>query len=343
MKVHHTVFKLISFAAIMNCSAYGEDVAPPKGILGIETVEAEGEEFVPAFEVARSVGMQFASVSVAWDEIESAPGQFQSDTLGDAGTFYSSESVPLLVILSPIDTNNLRVPEDLRGKSFASKEMKARFRALLDYAFSRIGSVEVVAFAIGNEVDGYLGGDSAKWKEYESFLKDAVQYVHKKRRKTRAGTIFGFDGLRSARAQKLLAVSDVAMTTYYPLAPDFSVRSLTDVPKDFDAMVAASHGRKLIVTECGYPSSAVNGGSEQLQSDFVAAVLSAWNSHSDRILHLSYFSLTDYPEAFVNELGSYYGIDDKKFLGYLSSLGLRRADGSPKPALERLKKGRSKL
>ena len=86
----------------------------------------------------------------------------------------------------------------------------------------------------------------------------------------------------------------------------------------------------------------MNGGSEQLQSDFVAAILSAWSSHSSQISHLSYFSLTDYSGAFIDELGSYYGPEDKRFLGSLGSLGLRRADGSPKPALKKLKMGRRK-
>ncbi len=342
MRALQTIFKLLAAVSIVACSASGDEVKPSKALLGIEIVEAAGEEFDASYEAARAAGLQFAEVSVAWDEIETAPGQFKPGALADAGAFYSSQEVPLLVILSPIDTNNLRVPEDLRDKSFASSEMKSRFHALIDFALTEIGAVDVVAFAVGNEVDAYLGDNAQRWKDYESFLKDAVTYIQKKRATARVGTIFGFDGLRSQRAQKLLAVSDVAMTTYYPLAADFTVRDLSEVAGDFDAMVAASHGRKLIVTECGYPSSEAVGGSEELQSEFVAAVLSAWKSHANRITHLSYFSLTDYSQTFVDELGTYYGLNDKKFLGYLGSLGLRRADGSPKPALERLRKGLSK-
>lgn len=343
MELFRLILVLGSLSIFLVCSGCGKDSqqaskVSPKGLLGIEIVQATDEEFGPAFEVARSAGLQFAEISVAWDEIEFSPGQFRSGTLGDAGAFYSSQNVPLLVILSPIDTTNLRVPSDLRGKSFASEEMRSRFRALLDFAISELGSVEVVAFAIGNEVDSYLGSDDGQWSDYEVFLKDAIDYIHQKRKDSQVGTIFGFDGIRAARSKNLLAVSDLAMTTYYPLNADFTVRDVSEVKSDFAQMVLAVNGQKLIITECGYPTATVLGSSEQLQSEFISAVFEAWGLYSNQISHLSFFSLTDYSEDYVNELGGYYGLREEKFLSYLGSLGIRRADGSPKPALETLQR-----
>ncbi|MFN8389923.1 MAG: hypothetical protein U0136_06510 [Bdellovibrionota bacterium] len=345
MKLQTALIHLAACAALFGNLACSGDATEDTehdagGSLGVEIVQASGEDFGPAFESARSLGVQFGQVFIPWDDIESSPGTFASETLIDASSFYASQSLPLLLTIAPIDTNNLRVPKDLQEKAFASSEMKDRFHALLDFVFSQIGDVELVAIAIGNEVDGYLGEDTARWSDYESFLRDAVSYIHSKRPHLRVGTVFGFDGLLSARSQRLLAVSDVAMTTYYPLGPDFSVRLLSDVPRDFDAMTAAAGGLKLIVTECGFPSAPVVGSSERLQSDFVSAVLDAWDFHGEQIPHLSYFSLTDYAPAFVSELGGYYGIRDPKFLGYLGSLGLRRSDGTVKPAFQTLRAAR---
>ena len=128
------------------------------------------------------------------------------------------------------------------------------------------------------------------------------------------------------------------MTTYYPLNADFTVRDVSEVKSDFAQMVLAVNGQKLIITECGYPTATVLGSSEQLQSEFISAVFEAWGLYSNQISHLSFFSLTDYSEDYVNELGGYYGLREEKFLSYLGSLGIRRADGSPKPALETLKR-----
>ena len=344
LKFISTISCLSAFVACLGCGKDSNQTInrTQQGIFGIEIVQASNEDFGPTFEVARSAGLQFAEISVPWDDIESSPGQFRSEVLGDAGGFYSSQNVPLLVILSPIDTNNLRVPPDLRGKSFASEEVRSRFHALLDFAMFQIGDVEVVAFAIGNEVDFFLGTDNQQWSDYAAFLQDARDYIHQKRPGAQVGTIFGFDGIRSNRAKNLLAVSDVAMTTYYPLNEDFSVRALSEVKSDFAQMVAGLQGQKLIVTECGYPSASLLGGSEQLQSEFVSTVLDAWSSHVDQISHLSYFSLTDYSQDFVAQLGTYYGLQDERFLAYLGSLGLRRADGSPKAAFETLKRMRMK-
>ncbi len=331
--------KIAIFLIVLMLSASASPAAAaPKRFFSVELTPADGEEFGTTFETARGLGLQFSALSVPWDEIETAPGKFKAGDLESANGFFPTQSVPLVLGVSVIDTNILRVPEDLREVPFSSPQMKARFHALLDFVFKELKDTQLVGLAIGNEVDALLGDNEQLWTEYLDFYKDAVAYAHSKRKGTLIGVKFGFDGLRSARAKPFIAASDVAMSTYYPLNADFTIRPVTVVEGDFGEMVAAAQGKPLMILECGYPSDSANGSSEQLQRDFVVAMFKAWDKYGDAISHLSYFSLTDFGDEVVGDLGDYYGLDSPTFVSYLSSLGLRDANGKKKLAFEAVKR-----
>lgn len=326
---------LFLLGVLLVCATTGE--AAPARSLSVELTPADREDFGDTFATARSLGLQFSSLSIPWDEIETAKGEFKTGDLESANGFFPSQSVPLVLTISVIDTNILRVPEDLREVPFSDPKLKARFRALLDFVFKELKDTQLIALAIGNEIDALLGDNEQLWAEYLDFYQDAVAYVHAKRKGTQVGAKFGFDGIRSARAKPFIAASDVAMTTYYPLNGDFSVRPVTDVDPDFGAMVAAAQGKPLMILECGFPSAAENGSSERLQRDFILAVFKAWEKYGSAISHLSYFSLTDFGAEVVGDLGDYYGVDSATFVSYLSSLGVRQANGKKKLGFDALK------
>ena len=338
------VWRTALFLSLLWCAGWPENSeAAPNRSFSIELTPAEGEDFGDTFATARSLGLQFSSLSIPWDEIETAPGQFKAGDLESANGFFPSQSVPLVLTISVIDTNILRVPEDLREQSFSSPQMKARFHALLDFVFKQLKDTQLVALAIGNEVDALLGEDEQQWADYLNFFQDAVSYTHARKRGTLVGVKFGFDGLRSQRAKPFIAASDTAMTTYYPLHPDFTVRPPSEVESDFGLMVAASQGKTLMILECGFPSAATNGSSESLQRDFVVAMFKAWDTYAGSISHLSYFSLTDFGDEVVGDLGDYYGVDSKAFVSYLSSLGVRATNGKKKVAFDVLRGEKKKL
>jgi hypothetical protein len=98
-------------------------------------------------------------------------------------------------------------------------------------------------------------------------------------------------------------------------------------------MVTLARGKPLILQEVGYPSSAMLNSSEQKQAEFVANVFTAWQAAGDRIPFLSSFALHDFSPQICEDLAKYYDLpDDENFKAYLCSLGLRRANGTPKLA-----------
>ncbi|MCJ7676536.1 MAG: hypothetical protein MUO35_02290, partial [Anaerolineales bacterium] len=138
-----------------------ETTAVPRGdrMLGIDVSEAEGETYDQAFQLARQAGMQFTSLSLAWDDLEPRPGEFAPDPnfLAIANLYYPAQHIPLALTITPIDTNRTRLPADLQARAFDDPEVIARFERLLDYVFMQIPDVELAVLAIGNEVDATLG------------------------------------------------------------------------------------------------------------------------------------------------------------------------------------------
>jgi len=315
----------------------------PRGdrLLGIDVSQAAGETFDQAFRVARDAGLQFASLSVAWDDLEPRPGEYAADPnwLAIANSFYAAERVPLALTIATIDTNRIRLPEDLHGRSFDDPEVIARFGRLLDYVFTQIPDVDLAVLAIGNEVDATLGADEGMWQAYRVFFEAAAAHARASRPAIPVGvkmTLGGLTGDSREQAQKVNALADLVLVTYYPLESDFDVRPPQVVHDDLAGLVALYPGRPIGVLEIGYPSSEVLGSSEALQAEFVRQVFQAWDDHAAEIVLLNFTWLTDASDEAVDGWKNYYGLRDDHFAAYLASLGLRRSDGTPKAALEAL-------
>lgn len=315
----------------------------PRGerMLGIDVVEAEGETYDQAFQFARLAGMQFTSLSLAWDDLEPQPGEYSPDPnfLAIANQYYPAQGVPLALTITPIDTNRARLPADLKDAAFDDPEVIARFERLLDYVFSQIPDVELAILAIGNEVDAMLGVDAAAWARYQTFYESTAAYARSLRSGVPVGvkvTMAGLTGERRELAQALNARSDMILVTYYPLEAGFSVRPSDVVAGDLAALAALFPDRPIGVLEAGYPSSEELGSSQAQQAEFVRQSFRAWDSQAGQIVLLNFTWLTDVPRASVEAWIDYYGLDDRRFAAYLATLGLRGADGVPKPALDAL-------
>lgn len=317
--------------------------AAPRGdrLLGIDVSEAEGETYDQAFQLARQAGMQFASLSVAWDDLEPRQGEPAPDPnwLAIANQYYPAQRVPLALTITPIDTHRTRLPADLQGRAFDDPEVIARFRRLLDYVFGQVPDVELDVLAIGNEVDATLGSDAAAWARYQAFFEATAAYARGLRPGLPVGvkvTMGGLTGERRALAQALNAQADLVLVTYYPLDDDFGVRPPQRVHQDLARLATLYPNRPIGVLEAGYPSSVRLGSSEALQAQFVRQIFRAWDLHAAQVTMLNFTWLTDASAASVDAWTEYYGLRDDRFAAYLATLGLRRAGGQSKPAFEAL-------
>jgi hypothetical protein len=315
----------------------------PRGerLLSIEATEAADNDYDRSFALAQEAGMQVTSLSLAWDELETSTERYgmTPNFLEIANAFYPSQGVAISLTLAPIDTNNLRLPEDLKEKSFADPELIERFKRLLDYVFLQIPNLELSCLVIGNEIDAYLLDNEQRWQEYQIFFREVSSYAKSLRPNLVVGTKVTFSGLELAAdfIRDLNAYTDVVMLTYYPLDADFTVRNPDEVATDFDEIVEAFPNKPIFILEAGYPSSSLLNSSEEKQAEFIRAVFNAWDKHVAQIKLVSFTWLHDVSPDELEFFASYYQTDDEKFLAFIASLGLRTFVGEAKQAYDVLK------
>jgi len=314
----------------------GNSVDPqPKGkrILELDVNTPEDGNYDRAAEQARELGAESIRLSVYWDELETAPGVYQPDPnwLAIANQYYSAEGFSMSLVVSVLDTTEVRVPEDLAGKSFSDPEMISRFQGILEYIHTQLPDVQLISLAIGNEIDSVLGDDLQAWREYKTFYESSAAHARSLWPGLPVSTKVTFEGLTgplAGTAALMYSSSEVVMTTYYPLEGDFSVRDPAVIQEDFQTLADLFPDKKIHITEIGYPSSPANGSSQAKQAQFIQEMFHAWDQHAERIPLLSYSWLTDLPESSVNELETYYGLRDESFGEFLRTLGLRTCSGA---------------
>ena len=330
-----------------------EEPAPPEGcescpvppgplsrsnrLLGIDvTIQQEGS-YDDAFMVARNAGMEFTTLSLGWDELEPAPGQYADELLDAANAYYPATGTKLALTIAVIDTVTLRMPADLDGRSLGDPEVVSRFNSLLQRVLEGLPDVDVFVLSIGNEVDSYLGDDGLLWRQYTEFFRQAAEHARELRPGMDVGVKMQFHGLtRDAieQAQALNEYSDVVLLTYYPLNADFTVRPPWQADEDLGKVAALYPDRVAMLLECGYPSGVGVGSSEELQADFVRQVFAAWDHRALWLRAVCFTWLYDRSPGDLESFSRHYGVGDEQPLEFLATLGLRTFDGRPKAAFD---------
>jgi hypothetical protein len=98
-------------------------------------------------------------------------------------------------------------------------------------------------------------------------------------------------------------------------------------------MVTLAGSKQLVIQEAGYPASELLGSSELRQSQFVTKLFDAWAPRGDRIPFLNVFLMHDFTQTLCDYFTQYYGLPgDQRFSQFLCTLGLRKANGTPRLA-----------
>ncbi|MBN2729349.1 MAG: T9SS type A sorting domain-containing protein [Bacteroidales bacterium] len=322
--------------------------------IGFQIDMTENDNYDSAVYHAKAACAEYVHFAFDWNMADTANASY--DTAGIAflevlDFYFPSQNMKLELNIPVINTVKREVPADLENVPFDSSLIITRFKIFLDTLFHYIPNVELIAFNIGNESDGYWDTDTAAVYRFRTFL-DSVQpyakalYYNIHGTELMCGTTLGYNGLVSSEMkniyQQLNAPHDIVSVTYYPLGLGFQVQSPTVVPNDFAELVSLYPDTSLPIffAECGYPSSAGCSSSYELQRQFIWNVFQAWDTYEDNIQWITFFSLTDWPAETVDTLVQYYGLpSDTGFWHYLASLGLREypGNGTNKPAYEELR------
>ena len=337
---------IICSLATMSCSggtSSGGSTAPPdKGnrTLAIAVGEGKGETYDEAFDLAAAVGVDEVSLSLDWNQIET-PSGFDFTIPDIIDVYYPSKGMPVTLIFRPINTNQLTVPADIASLPFDHATVIARFKAFLAAVRARLANTSVVRVHIGNEIDSYLDANPTRWAAWTTFFQQDRAEV-----KTLWGTAMPVGSIGQLGAivdsstqgyfQTLNLIADDVAVTYYPLEPDFTVKPPAVVGGDFQQIVDLYPGRRIVFTECGYPSGLLCNSSEALQSQFVREVFLAWDRHRAAIVHIDFAWQTDTDAATVDQWVIDYGMTGSPYVNafkeYLGTLGLRNHDTTNKTA-----------
>jgi hypothetical protein len=282
------------------------------------------QDYLDAAELVRSAGASAAFESASWSDLDTVDGRRKAvDALASAA------GRATLFTIKVLDTTVNTVPADLRPSTFDSTAVIGRFHALLDTLRPSLAGVRYLS--IGNEVDVYLRQHPEQRDAYHRFLVDAVEYAHATLPGVAIGVTSTFDG--AGPIADLLGVGDTVILTYYPLGPGFVPRPPSTATGDLVRMLDLAGGKPLVLQEVGYPSDPRLSSSDDAQAAFVRAVFDAWHGAGSRAPFLNWFALHDFTPELCGQLAGYYGgPPDPAFTAFLCSLGLRRVDGTPKPA-----------
>lgn len=339
------VFALLAALALAACSKGGGSGGAPapvssKPVLGIlayprTSPTTTAQDVINAYTLASSSGVRGTDMGDMWSVLEPQAGVYGVSSYSAILTNPLVASYTAFAFeVQTINTTIKSTPQDLLAVPFDSPTMTARFHALIDAFAPVFADSRVPYIVVGNEVDVYLAQHPGEWATYTTFYDDAVAYIHQKlpgKKVCFSATFAGASGAQQANVAALAQASDVWDLTYYPLGANFTVLSPTSPATDLPRMVALAGGKPVILQEVGYPSAALLGSSEALQAQFVTSVFQSWQPLEAKIPFLCVFQLDDTAQATAQAYAQQQGMAaNANFLAYVTSLGIRNADDTPK-------------
>ena len=319
------------------CPVPPEPLQKSGRLLGIGITVASDGDYEAAFEQALEVGMAFVELSLAWDQLEPSPGQYDDAVLDRVNDLCSTHDTKIALTLMPVDGVALRMPADLANRPFDDAQVVSRFDSLLEHVLGELPDVDVFVLSIGNEVDAYLSGE--EWEQYESFLQQTAQHTRELWPEIQVGVKLQFAAVTRSAVDQCLSMNehtDAVLLTYYPINENFTVRQPWTVDDDLGDVIALYPGREFMLLECGYPSGRLVGSSEDMQAQFVSYVMAAWDHRALWLRAVSFAGLHDVSPDEEEKLSANYGMDDERFLEFVRTRGLRTYEGEPKAAFDSL-------
>lgn len=342
------VDRFLGFALLFSVTACTTDPTegpgtPPEGvprpILAIAAnprpiPTPQGADFVAAVDTTIAVGAKGIVQTYTWRELEPDSAQLNVQRVIDDLRYTHSRGLQIFFGIQVINTVKREMPADIASLPWTDPRVQRRFDRLLDALQPILGYVTY--FSIGNEVAEYLTTRS-EWPAYTTFVSHGVASLHRRVPTIKVGATMEYVGVatNTTAARALIAVSDIAIYTHYPFdLGGFNVSPATITRETFDNMIAIASGKPVVLQELGYPASTLNRSSEAQQAAFFTDAIAQWRARGSTAMpFVSLFLLHDFTPQQCTDFGVYYNLPNQaQFIGFLCSLGLRRTDGSPRPA-----------
>ena len=156
----------------------------PQGvrILGMDVKETPSISYAMAYDQAMEIGVREVSVSLDWSILEPSVGNYDNTLPGIIDAFYPAQPGDLTLVLRPLDTPGPSLPSGLGGLAFDDPAVIAAFENFLANLHAQLPALNASGklkwIHIGNEIDAYLGSDTARWAQWQTFFQAAKAKVH---------------------------------------------------------------------------------------------------------------------------------------------------------------------
>ena len=289
------------------------------------------KSFQTALDEAKNLGMQRTLIAKSWTEIEE-----QTKDLEKTIQHVKKRNIDIFFGFQLINTVKRDMPDDLIHEAWDSEKMIARVLGVLDRTLPLLDTNRPSYLSFGNEVDIYFEKNPDEIAAYKNLFRIAQAHVHEHYPHIKIGITTTFDGLYRGNTDMITRIqeeTDVMIITYYPITFE-KVRSPASPHDDFKMMAAFAAGKKIILQEAGFPSSADAGSTEEMQAEFIHHLFAAWNENKEAFDHISLFMQSDFGTYVCDKLIGYYSFEsmEKFFRANICTLGLKDAYGTPKKA-----------
>jgi beta-glucosidase/6-phospho-beta-glucosidase/beta-galactosidase len=348
-----TQFILIFLLALSLLAGCGEqdagDVREPAhtlttGKLGmwINPKQADMKYYDEALELAREAEIQIAHLYVQWGLVEKSSGDYDWEIPDYILGKFKKYGFEAVVVIPVIFTTKLdEMPSDIQFKSFSDPEFVERFVQFTRTLMDRYSDT-IKYLVIGNEIDIYLIEHPETASDFRQLVK-AVAEAHE----VVVGTEYAIHSIVQNNSQSIAKealAGDIVFFTLYPTEDIFSFGgSPQDVEKYFDAMIDVAGKKKIAVVETSWSSSHLLESSEETQAAYVKEIFRILKKNTSKIEFLMWLNLHDSTEEECRKAVEFFlvGVDDEvlkneeymaRFSDFMCFMGLRRTDGTPKPA-----------
>lgn len=302
-----------------------------------------------AFRLAQSAGMRTpGEITFYWDEVEQRSffGNFSYEMpfLEVIKGYLDEFDMRPVITISPIETLESRVPEDLRDLPLDHPDVMARFGDLIRWVHGQTGDLDPWAVVIGNEFDHYLNHDAGNWAEFGALYREAIAVIRslpgwEEVPIALEATLPNLIGPDRQVLQELNRHSDIIGASYYPVG-DHGVDDLGVVTAALDRLEALYPGKRIDLYQYGFPSSEFLGSSDELQRRFIEYSFQEWDRRESlRIITFTWLYDLNVDQLIDNAVRTTGAEPDRVFTEFLGTLGLlRREAGDEKPAFAELRR-----
>jgi hypothetical protein len=323
-------------------TAYGFFPSPPEA-----TFESVLNHFKALGEHADFVLVQ---QNIPWEDfvtgVEGA-SQKRTDML-NLMTLAKQQGLEAVFVVDPLNGLNRReflgLPADWEV-GFANPDVRAAFG---NFALWIVRQFQPRYLGLASEINTYADAHPDDFANYLSLYHEVYTLVKAEAPETQIFVSFQWEDLNNLfptaaegrtayvtnwdQVEAFEPELDAWVISSYPF---FVFPTGADIPNDYYAPLTARTAKPLAVAEGGYTSRPVGPlpGAPQDQVDYLNAIHAQLG---ERLAFWVYLLLDDFNPASYAQVMSNQGIDaeDIETLGFFASVGLREADGAPKPALE---------